>query len=273
MKDQNKSARHDHSQHDHDGSQGHGHMHGNDERHDSHGHDERRDSHGRRGGWEDLSPADGLAGKTVRLGQLLSRYYAVSSRAQGRIGEPGRGQGRLLLLLKDREGLSQREIAYLLGMSPQGVSELVSKLEAKGLVERTRSEEDARKMLVSLTEAGSVSMPELAEDAIADPFDCLSDEEREGYEQALSKVEEQTAQALEVYGFVPHGRRGGCRGMEVDGCRRGSRHGRGFDDDGDGAGEGRCRHGHGCHGHGGQEGGRPHEDVDVDIEAVEAEAE
>lgn len=50
--------------------------------------------------------------------------------------------------------LSQRELAAWLRLEKSTVSRLVAQLEAKGWVERERSTEDARVLLLRLTEAG-----------------------------------------------------------------------------------------------------------------------
>ncbi|TCL57689.1 DNA-binding MarR family transcriptional regulator [Kineothrix alysoides] len=64
------------------------------------------------------------------------------------------GQGRILHILSERSELSQKELQEMLRVQPGSMSEILSKMESKGLVERIRDEEDKRKTQVRLTETG-----------------------------------------------------------------------------------------------------------------------
>ena len=65
-----------------------------------------------------------------------------------------RGQQMILKALRDSEAASQQEIQQLMNVAPGTVSEMISKLENKGLVERKRNEADRRLVEINLTEKG-----------------------------------------------------------------------------------------------------------------------
>lgn len=66
----------------------------------------------------------------------------------------GQQQDTVLRLLESEGPMSQKALGERLSTQGASVSELVSKLECKGLVMRTRSEEDRRCVLLQLTEKG-----------------------------------------------------------------------------------------------------------------------
>lgn len=110
-----------------------------------------------------------------RCGHYLAhRAGAVSSRE------------RMLRLLAERGEMQQSDLVYLLELRSASVSEQLGKLEAQGLVERRRSEEDRRGVTIELTHAGR----ELAESAgaQADMFSALSGEEQEQLRELLQRL-------------------------------------------------------------------------------------
>ena len=68
-----------------------------------------------------------------------------------------RGQNLVLSILAGRESLSQRELQQMLGVQPGSMSEIVSKLERKGLLNREKGE-DRRSNLLQITEAGRAAI-------------------------------------------------------------------------------------------------------------------
>ena len=165
------------------------------------GHPGDRDGHAGRG------CRDSLVHKTGRLGMLMHRYYAVTAHANGRVGDPSRGQGRVLALLKAKPRTTQRELSYLLDMRPQSLSELLGKLEEKGLVSREKSDQDARVTIVTLTDAGAAAAPDLdAEVGEGCPLSCLTDEERATFETCVDKVTAELERRLVELGVDPNER-------------------------------------------------------------------
>jgi DNA-binding MarR family transcriptional regulator len=95
---------------------------------------------------------------TDDLSFLLARASGqVVRAANGALAEHGlrvRSYSVLTLTCEDAGGLSQREIAAVLGLDPSQVVLLVDDLAAAGLVERQASESDRRTRLVVPTAAG-----------------------------------------------------------------------------------------------------------------------
>jgi len=98
-----------------------------------------------------------------------------------------RGQGLILAILSGRESLSQRELQQMLGVQPGSMSEIVSKLERKGLVTREKAD-DRRGNLLRITEAGKQAAsgaPSAEEDEL---FSALDEAQRDTLAQLLRKL-------------------------------------------------------------------------------------
>jgi DNA-binding MarR family transcriptional regulator len=66
------------------------------------------------------------------------------------------GQQHVLVMLRTHGGsMGQREIQERSKISSASISEVLAKLEAAGMVTRTRSDEDRRQQVIVLTEAGT----------------------------------------------------------------------------------------------------------------------
>ena len=107
-------------------------------------------------------------------------------------GKHRRGQARVLSILAMQDGMNQKDLAFLLGIRPQTLGEMLRKLEERGLVERKKSESDARAIEVTLTDEGRARAAEIAERrklAAADLFAALSDEEKEQLSNILDKLD------------------------------------------------------------------------------------
>lgn len=122
----------------------------------------------------------------------LRRYFAMEMHKQGKTGSPHRGQGRVLTLLSMRDNISQKDLAFILGLRPQSVGELLGKLEKNQLIVRTPSDEDKRVMLVSLTDEGQAEAKRIAEEPsfAIDLFDVFSDEEKMQFSALIEKLNE-----------------------------------------------------------------------------------
>ncbi|MCI7457448.1 MAG: MarR family transcriptional regulator [Actinomyces urogenitalis] len=89
-----------------------------------------------------------------RLQRLSHRRRIEARTSGGPYADTTRGQGRVLAALKLSSPLPTRDLAYLLDIRQQSLNELLTKLEAQGLIERTPSEGDRRVKVVALTQAG-----------------------------------------------------------------------------------------------------------------------
>lgn len=150
--------------------------------------------------------AEGDANESGDLLELISRLHRLvhqrfhhrAHRMHGPLGDPYRGQGRILALLKLKPEISQKDLSYLSDMRPQSLGELLAKLENQGFIAREASESDRRAMLIRLTEKGAkASLPDVGQEREA-LFNCLDEAERialAGYlERVISALEEQAGQ-------------------------------------------------------------------------------
>ncbi|GAX03495.1 MarR family transcriptional regulator [Secundilactobacillus pentosiphilus] len=105
--------------------------------------------------------------------------------------QPQRGQMRVLLLLNEKDQLTNSQIVDELDIRPSSVSVMVKKLEEEGLVERHDSTEDKRVSLISLTEKGKetiTSSHNFKAEFSDELFDSLTKEEQETLGQLLNKL-------------------------------------------------------------------------------------
>ncbi|MDK2966244.1 MULTISPECIES: MarR family transcriptional regulator [Lacrimispora] len=125
----------------------------------------------------------------TRVEWLLHKYHQLNHMHFGPMGDPRKGQGRVLAILKMKQEISQKELSYLLDMRPQSLGELLSKLEKNGYIVRTPSETDRRVMNIKLTNEGinatQSAEPEFSFDKL---FDCLSEEEQKNLNEYLNRI-------------------------------------------------------------------------------------
>lgn len=182
-----------------------------------------------------------LTEQFTRLQWLFHRYHLQSHTQHGPMGDPRRGQGRVLAILKMKPEISQKDLSYLLDMRPQSLGEILSKLEKNGYITRTPSETDRRVMNIKLTKEGTEATETMDQDFSFDKlFECLSEEEQKNLSSYLSRIIETLEARLDDEQpdprFDPRLRRGNPFERHFDGPFRGqpgpdgrrSRHG-GFD--------------------------------------------
>ena len=102
-------------------------------------------------------PQPDEGGTSHRLGYLLKHVYLRFGRLTSAQLEPlgiSPVEWAALSCLDDQRGLSQREVAELLGIDRTRMVALVDELEGKGWVERRPQPDDRRKNNVTLTGAG-----------------------------------------------------------------------------------------------------------------------
>ncbi len=120
-----------------------------------------------------------------RMHSFTRRFY----KAFGPEGNPNQGQGRVLALLKMQPELSQKDLAYLLGMRPQSLGELLTKLERSGYITRTPSDADKRVMIVRLTDEGRAAAERQPERPGVDGiFSVLTEEEQQTLSGYLDRI-------------------------------------------------------------------------------------
>lgn len=121
-------------------------------------------------------------------GSIFRRAYSETS------GETKRrppGAGKILAVLSETDGITQTQLASMLHIRPQSLTSAVAHLEKEGYVERQRSENDKRELIVKLTESGREHgrvVEKLRSETAKELFSCLSEEELESIGTALNKV-------------------------------------------------------------------------------------
>lgn len=103
---------------------------------------------------------------------------------------PG-GQGRLLTLLLENPGISQKTLCRLLHVRPQTMGEQLSKLETAGLAFRKINPYDRRVSNFYLTEAGTTAAGQIrqaSEANLQQMFSAMSREELETLLALMSKL-------------------------------------------------------------------------------------
>lgn len=184
-----------------------------------------------------------LMEQLFRLVILLRRYQHQLLREGAGGGDPLRGQGRVLSLLRLKPEITQKELSYLLDMRNQSLGELLGKLERSGYITRTASEQDRRVMNVKLTEAGAQAAEEIEkqQESHNKLFDCLSEDEQrtmgEYLDRLIGELEKQLVGEDVVagrgddhrdgHGHHGHGHGFGPRGFDPRGRGRGGHPGHG----------------------------------------------
>ena len=121
-------------------------------------------------------------------GSLTSLFMRCAHELRRPEGQ-GASQGRVLRILARQDGLSQRALQEGLGIQPGSLSELVTKLEDKGLLTREQDGEDKRRVLLRLTDAGREAAGQAPSPAERDArFAALTEEERDTLRTLLDKL-------------------------------------------------------------------------------------
>lgn len=135
----------------------------------------------------------------MRDEQLVELFFDVArlnrSYSDNKFGDkiPFRGQYQCLLVLERYRDITQKKLGALLGIRPSSVSELLTKLQAKGLIIRHISEQDKRTTIVSLTPEGKKAAKEIRHEKSlvhVDMLTNLSEEEKQQFSTALLKIKD-----------------------------------------------------------------------------------
>lgn len=124
--------------------------------------------------------------KLSRLQWLMRKHHMRTHAQSGPMSDPTRGQGRIFALLKLQDGISTKDLSYLLGIRVSSLNELLAKMEKNGYITREPSEADKRIMLVRLTEKGRTQQQE--EWNPGTMFACLAEEEQKTLGEYLTRI-------------------------------------------------------------------------------------
>lgn len=110
-------------------------------------------------------------------------------------------QKRILIILNEVKSITQRDLTRRLGIQPGSASEVLSKLESRGLIMRTASKTDRRTTNITLTNQGT----QLAVEAVQqrnqrhlEMFSCLSEKEKNQLLSLLEKINEDWAKRYQA---------------------------------------------------------------------------
>ena len=127
--------------------------------------------------------------------ELYRSFLRVSHLLRHGHGEPelmmAPGQQRVLTVLSRHDSMSQRDLLEEMGLARATLSELLTRLEEKGLVERTRSKADRRVIIVSLTKKGKAAgkkVVDIESDIADEAFAPLSDAQKDDMKSMLDAV-------------------------------------------------------------------------------------
>ncbi len=130
--------------------------------------------------------------KFLDFNKALTRGVRGRRRDDTKLGATGfrmanESQGKALLMLADENCIAQKELAERLDVKAQSASEMITKLEKRGLAKRVKSEHDARAVNVVITQKGLALAQEMR---AAKPLalDALTDEEKLQFEAILDKL-------------------------------------------------------------------------------------
>ena len=102
------------------------------------------------------------------------------------------GQQRIIHILSGVESMSQKDLQKLLNLKPSSMSEILTKLETKGDIIRTRDSMDRRKVVLRITENGRAKDKRLQEQlnnqGKPKAFDVLTPDEKESLQSILNKL-------------------------------------------------------------------------------------
>ncbi len=131
--------------------------------------------------------------KNMELFSKLAKIERLMHREQGRLHREGRhfadtsrGQGRILAMLKIKDGISTKELSYLLGIRVSSLNEMLAKMEKNGYISRKPSAKDKRVSIIYVTEKGRSEIFEPVE--VPAIFNCFSDEEKETFCSYLDRL-------------------------------------------------------------------------------------
>lgn len=135
-----------------------------------------------------------LFNKIGRLGHLLNQAQQRQHHEQQNALDTSRGQGRILSLLKMKDGIGTKELSYILGIRVSSLNETLLKMKKKGLITRKPSKKDRRITEIYLTDKGrNMNFDTYQQD---DLFDSFTQQEKEQLLDYLNRLIEKLDQRI-----------------------------------------------------------------------------
>lgn len=108
------------------------------------------------------------------LSQVIRLHHSRTHALLGKLGiYPG--QMPILLLLWKKDGLSQKEIADVIGLKPATITVMINRMEKAGWLERRSDSEDLRVSRVYLTEQAHLHRAQVEQVFITVNKECFSE--------------------------------------------------------------------------------------------------
>lgn len=120
-----------------------------------------------------------------KLDEELTKEFILASRFINRPFGRHMGQGRILKILNEGP-ISQKDLQEALHVQAGSISEIVSKLEERGYLTRTKSNEDARAVILTITKQGEEKLNEFS--MKKDFYSSISEEEKQQLKDILIKL-------------------------------------------------------------------------------------
>lgn len=125
------------------------------------------------------------------INQMIEHKAKIN---QSQYNSLSRGQGRIMLILKAKEGLSSKDLSIILGTSVTSVNSLLNKLEKKGFIIKVPSRKDKRVLIINLTEKGKAY--EIKPPVDYELFDCFNQDEKENLDNYFDSIINELRKAI-----------------------------------------------------------------------------
>lgn len=150
---------------------------------------------------EDLLPFDRSVGYQIRMThRALQRYLQQHIEPHGVTP----GMWYFLRALWHQDGLTQRELSDIVGTMEPTTLTAIRSMEKNGLVTRTRSDQDRRKINIHLTPRAYALKDQLmpmARKVVEDAVEGFSSEEREALMRSLDLIQRNLAKHIKGNAF------------------------------------------------------------------------
>ncbi|KPU44439.1 transcriptional regulator HosA [Oxobacter pfennigii] len=128
---------------------------------------------------------------TEELFSLFLRCSHALSRGHHQNAKIHPSQQRVLSLLASKDKITQRDLLDIMQIRAASLSELLTKMEGKGLISRTRTDGTKRSVDVEITDLGEAVMAEYTcnqQETAKELFSGLTEDEQRQMVQLLSKL-------------------------------------------------------------------------------------
>lgn len=138
------------------------------------------------------------------------------------------GQWRILSILAANGAMTQKDLLDVVQIRAASLSELLSKLEAKGFVTRIKDEDDKRSISIEVTELGKKAINEnesYQQETVSELFSLLTVSEQEQLVELLEKLVRSWHDKYHGGGYGMHYENGrGCHHQDERHCHHHGHH-------------------------------------------------